>query len=234
MSETAGKTPLPAEADAAAKQRAAEASAAMKPSFRHSLVGGTLAHNTTGFETMVWKEAMAAYDAASADIGGGDLTRASNMLTAQALTLDAVFTELLSRASNNIGKYPDAMERYMRLALKAQAQSRATIEALARMQQPREQIIRHVHVNEGGQAIVADQVTIGGPGGGNAILPDQSHATRTSGAGECPALLGPDSLGNGVPIASGQGPEALPNARRDQPRRSARKPKRAKARPADI
>lgn len=54
---------------------------------------------------MEWKDTLAAYDAASADISTGDLTRASNMLTSQALTLDAVFTELLSRATKNIGQY---------------------------------------------------------------------------------------------------------------------------------
>ncbi len=44
----------------------------------------------------------------------------------------------------------------MRLALKVKANSRATLETLAKLHQPREQTVRHVHVNEGGQAVVAD------------------------------------------------------------------------------
>ncbi|OYU35259.1 MAG: hypothetical protein CFE35_09710 [Novosphingobium sp. PASSN1] len=43
--------------------------------------------------------------------------------------------------------------RYMRLALKAQAACRSTLEALARLHQPREQTVKHVHVSEGGQAV---------------------------------------------------------------------------------
>lgn len=35
---------------------------------------------------------------------------------------------------------------------------RATLEALAKLHQPREQTVKHVHVNEGGRAIVADQI----------------------------------------------------------------------------
>lgn len=187
------------------------------------------------------KDQRASFDSMMAELdkqqnaaAAGDMRRASDLLISQALTLDALFADFMHRSLDNAGAYPDAMQRYMTMALKAQAQSRATIEALARMQQPREQIIRHVHVNEGGQAIVADQVTIGGSGGGNAILPDQSHTTRTAGAGECAALPGPDPLGNGVPIASSQGPKTLSNARRDQPRRASRKPQRPQTRPADV
>lgn len=53
--------------------------------------------------------------------------------------------------------YPEAFERYMRLALKSQSACRATLDALVKIHQPREQTVRHVHVNDGGQAIVADQ-----------------------------------------------------------------------------
>lgn len=90
--------------------------------------------------------------------GSGDLAMASRMLTAQAVSLDAMFGELGRRSADNMGQYIDASERYMRLALKAQSNCRATLEALARLHQPREQTVKHVHVNNGGQAIVADQL----------------------------------------------------------------------------
>jgi len=88
---------------------------------------------------------------------GGDLTMATRILASQAVSLDAMFTELARRASVNMAEYPQAMERYMRLAFKAQSASRSTLEALARLHQPREQTVRHVHVNGGGQAVIADQ-----------------------------------------------------------------------------
>ncbi|MCA3635759.1 MAG: hypothetical protein INF18_08550 [Methylobacterium sp.] len=87
----------------------------------------------------------------------GDLTLASRMLTAQAVSLDTLFTEMARRSGANMGQYPAAAESYMRLALKAQTACRGTLEALARLHQPREQTVRHVHVNEGGQAVIADQ-----------------------------------------------------------------------------
>lgn len=46
---------------------------------------------------------------------------------------------------------------------------------------------------------------------GNGKIDDQSHATGTAGIG--PALLGADPFGNGVPIPSREGPEAVPYAR---------------------
>lgn len=202
---------------------AVESVVSMKPAFRHSLVGGTLAHSTTGTETMEWKHVQDAYLAECAKARAGDLGTASNMLTAQALTLDAMFTEMLSRATKNIGRYPDAMDRYMRLALKAQAQSRATLEALAKIHQPREQVVRHVHVHEGGQAIVAEQFHMNGQGVTNAGIADQSNAQGASIA----SLPSPDPLGYGVPITGGAREAEMQDARRDQPRRATRKSKRA-------
>ena len=87
----------------------------------------------------------------------GDVSMASKILAAQAITLDSMFAELARRAAMNMGEYINAAERYGRLALKAQSNCRATLEALAKLHQPREQTVRHVHVNEGGQAVIVDQ-----------------------------------------------------------------------------
>jgi hypothetical protein len=147
----------------------------------------------------------------------GDKALASQLLTAQAMTLDALFTDMARRSGNNMGQYIDAAERYMRLALKAQANCRATLEALAKLHQPREQTVKHVHVNEGGQAIVADQIHQHG-GRENGKSNEQSHATGA--AGKSPAMLGADPQGNGVPIPGGERPEPVPDARRDKSRRA--------------
>jgi hypothetical protein len=58
------------------------------------------------------------------------------VLVAQAASLNSIFTELARRAGLNMGEYIGATESYMRLALKAQAQCRATIETLAAMKNP--------------------------------------------------------------------------------------------------
>ncbi|MDA8347446.1 MAG: hypothetical protein M0038_01345 [Pseudomonadota bacterium] len=65
-----------------------------------------------------------------------DLSRAEEMLICQAHTLDAMFFALSGRAAKNIGQYLDATESYMRLALRAQSQCRATLETLALLKNP--------------------------------------------------------------------------------------------------
>lgn len=150
----------------------------------------------------------------------GDLAMASKILAAQAITLDSMFAELARRAAMNMGDYIDATERYGRLALKAQSNCRAALETLVRVHQPREQTVRHVHVNEGGQAVIADQFHSHAGGSKNAESDEQPHATGTCAAGSGPAMLGDDSEGNGLPIPGDQGVEAMPDARRERKRRA--------------
>lgn len=146
----------------------------------------------------------------------GDLAFASRMLAAQAVTLDTIFGEMARRMALNMGEYLGATETYARIAMKAQAQSRATLEALAKLHQPREQTVRHVHVNEGGQAVIADQFHHHTGGKENGPIYAQSHATGAAGIG--PALHGADASGDGVPISSREGAETMSNARRNQHR----------------
>lgn len=93
----------------------------------------------------------------------GDLSDQRDILTSQAMALDALFTSMVNHPAKNMGEYLDATDRYMRLALKAQTQCRTTIEALDRLARGGEQVIKHVHVdNRGGQAVIADTVQTGG------------------------------------------------------------------------
>ncbi len=69
-------------------------------------------------------------------IVGGDMKRVEGMLVAQAHTLDAIFNELARRAALNMGVHINAMDIYLRLALKAQSQCRTTLEALAEIKNP--------------------------------------------------------------------------------------------------
>ncbi len=69
-------------------------------------------------------------------VNANDLTAAEQMLAAQAIALNAIFGEMARRASMNMGEHIDATDRYMRLALKAQGQCRATVETLAAIKNP--------------------------------------------------------------------------------------------------
>lgn len=143
-----------------------------------------------------------------------DLSVASQTLAAQAVSLDAIFTEMARRASDNLGGNPDIVDRYLRLALKAQSSCRSTLEALAKLHQPREQIVKHVHVSDGGQAVVADHFHHHAGGGQNDKDGEQPHAARTRTTGASSSLPGPNTLGSPVPSPRREGTSAMPNARR--------------------
>ena len=88
-----------------------------------------------------------------------DLSRAEAMLICQAHTLDALFFTLMRRATMNMGEYLDAAETYMRMALRAQAQCRATLETLAAIKNPPVLIAKQANIANGPQ-----QVNNGTPG----------------------------------------------------------------------
>lgn len=83
----------------------------------------------------------------------GDLGAAEALLLAQATTLNAVFTQLAHRAQINVGEYLDVADRYMRLALKAQSQCRATIETLAVIKNPPTVFARQANIAHGPQQV---------------------------------------------------------------------------------
>ncbi len=64
----------------------------------------------------------------------GDMSNMEVMLAAQAYTLDAMFNRLLIIAKN--AEYINNLETYLKMAFKAQAQARATIEAISAVKNP--------------------------------------------------------------------------------------------------
>jgi hypothetical protein len=82
-------------------------------------------------------DAIAVIQAKAQRVQSGDLSEVEATLTAQAAALDAIFNGLANRAAQNIGQYMGATETYLRLALKAQAQCRATLETLAEVKYPK-------------------------------------------------------------------------------------------------
>lgn len=83
----------------------------------------------------------------------GDLSRAEGMLLAQAHTLDEIFNSLARRSHLNMGEYLNAADTYLRLALKAQSQCRATLEALATIKNPPVIYARQANVTTGPQQV---------------------------------------------------------------------------------
>lgn len=72
----------------------------------------------------------------TAAVHADDLSRAESMLISQAHTLDGLFARLASKALAT--GHLDTMDRYMRLALKAQNQARATLQTLGELKAPKQ------------------------------------------------------------------------------------------------
>lgn len=154
-----------------------------------------------------------------AAVRNGNLDHATDMLAAQMVTLDTLFTDYVKRAGTNAGTYPQAFERYMNLALKAQARCQATAESLAKIKRGGKQTVKVVHVHEGGQAVVADTVNngMGGKTGADVGNSEQCHEQAADAL--VAALPGPDETRDGVPLPSLERKEKVPLTRRT--RRSA-------------
>lgn len=87
-------------------------------------------------------------------VNDGDLKRAEGMLISQAQTLDELFNSLARRAHANLGEYLNAADTYLRLALKAQSQCRATLETLTFIKNPPNvAFVRQANIAHGPQQI---------------------------------------------------------------------------------
>lgn len=192
------------------RRKALMAQVGVKPEMRHSRVARDFINDVTADDESEWKDTLNAFVAEGTAPPEEKLKSISRILVSQAITLDTIFTNMARRAAANLGRYPDAVDHYMRHALKAQAGSRATLEALAKLHQPREQIVKHVNVNEGGQAVFAGQIHQHQQPGSDHENASQPHGPNTP-------LLGQDPQGHGVPVSRDEGKEALPIARRDVP-----------------
>lgn len=115
--------------------------------------------------------------------------------------------EMLARTKNATTR--DSMRDYGNLATKFQRTLAAQIKALSNWRRGGEQVVRHVHVYPGGQAVVAGTINAGGYG--NERTSEQVHDQGAVGT----AMLGYDPAGNGLPVSGDQGQEAMPASRRE-------------------
>ena len=82
----------------------------------------------------------------------GDLRGLESMLVSQAKSLQVMFVSLARKA--NVQEYLKQYGTYMNLALKAQSQSRATIQALVELKYPKQVIVtKQANINNGNQQV---------------------------------------------------------------------------------
>lgn len=111
-------------------------------------------------------ETMEAMNAKAQAIHSGDLREAETALFAQATALNAIFVEMTRRAGLNMGSHLQAVDTYMKLALKAQNQSRMTLETLAAIKNPPVVYARQANFANGPQQV-------------NNGVPAATHTTKT-------------------------------------------------------
>ena len=108
-------------------------------------------------------------------VQGGDMRPVEAMLYGQAVTLETIFTSLARRATSQ--EYLKQFQAYLGLALKAQAQCRATLEALAEIKNPRPvAFVKQANISGGHQQVnngmqPAQQAGSAQVGGGSESLP---------------------------------------------------------------
>jgi hypothetical protein len=94
-----------------------------------------------------------------------DLHRLESMLVSQATSLQSIFTDLARKAQAQT--YLKYFETYLGLALKAQAQSRATIAALGELKNPRQAtFVKQANIAHGPQQV------------NNGVMPSEAVASR--------------------------------------------------------
>ena len=130
---------------------AARARVAYDPAARAASVGRKFIAPIMGEHGLA--NSYAALNQQISSVKGGDLSEVERKLVAQADTLDAIFNDMARRAALNAGEYLHATETYMRLALKAQSQCRATIETLANIKNPPVVIAKQANIAGGAQQV---------------------------------------------------------------------------------
>ena len=114
-------------------------------------------------------------------VQSGDMRPVEAMLYGQAVTLETIFTSLARRATSQ--EYLTQFQAYLGMALKAQAQCRATLEALAEIKNPRPvAFVKQANISGGHQQVnngmqPAQQAGSAQVGGGVESLPEPSQET---------------------------------------------------------
>lgn len=138
-------------------------------------------------------EAFSAMRATAGVVHGGDLKPVEAMLMAQATSLNSIFCELARRAANQ--EYLPQFQAHLTLALKAQAASRATLQALAEVKNPRTptfvrqaNIAHNQQINQGAASARTEKLATSP----NGLLEDPQHGNFVDpGAASTPGRADP-------------------------------------------
>ena len=127
------------------------AQAAIRPNVNAALVVHAYQDNLLGRDTGL--DGLAYGLTASMDRSkGGDLSTLEDMLIGQATALQTIFTSLAKRAQTQTSQRN--LEAFLGLALKAQAQSRATITALVDLKHPKQAMfVKQANIANGPQQV---------------------------------------------------------------------------------
>ncbi len=110
------------------------ATVSLQPAYRSASVISKI----DGDESIDFWDLTRAVKEQSAAIHTGNMKGAEEMLASHALALDSLFANLARRAGSNMeAGYGEAAERYMKLALRAQAQCAKTIQTMGELKNPR-------------------------------------------------------------------------------------------------
>ncbi|WP_412548883.1 hypothetical protein Q2T91_20360 [Ralstonia pseudosolanacearum] len=133
------------------KPEASHARIAISPVIRGAATGRKYAQPVFGDDLEL--TAYAAQLQQQADkVGAGDMSAVEAMLVAQANTLDMIFNQFARKAAHS--EYLNQLQAHMSLALKAQSQCRATVEALNEIKNPRQvAFVRQANIANGPQQV---------------------------------------------------------------------------------
>lgn len=173
-------------------QDKATAEAALSPEITNASTA--VDYTTAIFPDLCLQDCIEVMQADIKAVNGGDLDKLEGMLTAQAGTLNAMFNNFAKRAIH--AQYLPQMDTYTRLAMKAQAQCRSTVEAIAEIKYPKSatfikqaNIAQQQQVNNGrGKAPFAHEKNITPT---NELLTESTHAALDT--GRAGAAIGLDS-----------------------------------------
>lgn len=155
---------------------------ALKPSLNSALVVDAFQTNIMGKDVETGELIRGLSDSMN-KVKDGDLSGLESMLVGQAMALQTMFTSLARRAANQ-DQLPH-YEAFMGMALKAQAQSRATIQAVVDLKFPRQAtFVKQANIAHGPQQVNNGLPVVphaGETGDAKNKLLEVDHGQRSSG-----------------------------------------------------
>ena len=149
--------------------------------------------STSVGKTADWRGAMEELQAAAEKLRSNDLSQAEEMLMHQAIGLNALHVRLTEMAFQAMAS-PHLFDVFLRYSLRAQAQGRATLEALAEIKNPPVLFARQANISNGPQ-----QINNGEPS--RARENGSEHNELSGEASELPADTGTPALTRGADSA---------------------------------